>query len=149
MIYSENPLFVWYIILPLSSSLYFSREITLRIDNIFSFPPLPLGQRGPGLFNTKNINHAPLCPLTFNGCIYHKLIPVVRSCPIIGLFLPADQGNHERLENERPPVSSATTLISSGAGSPDEGADKTALQSGSEMVCSCLLGNDPCPASGV
>ena len=59
--------FVWYIILPLFSSHYFSQEITLGRDNRFSFPPLPLGQRGPGQrgpdhFNTKTIQHGPLFP---------------------------------------------------------------------------------------
>ena len=68
--------FVWYIIFPLFSILYFSPEITLGRVNIFSSPPLPLGQRGPGYFKTKTIQHGPLCPLTFNGCMFHKLIPV-------------------------------------------------------------------------
>ena len=39
---------MWYIILHLFSSLCFSQEITLGRDNRFNFPPLPLGQRGPG-----------------------------------------------------------------------------------------------------
>ena len=73
--------FVWYIILPLFSSHYFSQEITLGRDNRLNFPPLPLGQRepgqrGPAHFNTKTIQHGPLCPRTFDGYIFHKLIPV-------------------------------------------------------------------------
>ena len=72
---------MWYIILPLFSSHYFSREIDLGRDNRLSFLPLPLGQRepgqrGPAHFNTKTIQHGPLCPRTFNGYIFHKLIPV-------------------------------------------------------------------------
>ena len=58
--------FVWYIILPLFSSHYFSQEITLGRDNRLNFPPLPLGQRepgqrGPAHFNTKTIH-----------CIFYK-----------------------------------------------------------------------------
>ena len=76
MISSENPCFVSYIILPLFSGHYFSQEITLGIDKIFSLPPLPLGQREPGQmgpdhFNTKTIQHGPLDPLTFNWYIHH------------------------------------------------------------------------------
>ena len=52
--------FLWCIILPLFSSHYFSQEITLGWDNRFSFPSPPLGQRGPGQFNTKTIQHGPL-----------------------------------------------------------------------------------------
>ena len=49
-----------------------------------NFPPLPLGQRepgqrGPGHFNTKTIQHGPLCPLTYNGYIFHALISVNES----------------------------------------------------------------------
>ena len=70
--------FVWYIILPLFSS---HQEITLGRDNRLNFSPLPLGQRepgqrGPAHFNTKTIQHGPLCPRTFNGYTFHKLIPV-------------------------------------------------------------------------
>ena len=48
---------------------------------MLSYPPLPLGQRepgqrGPAHFNTKTIQHGPLCPRTFDGYIFHKLIPV-------------------------------------------------------------------------
>ena len=72
---------MWYIILPLFSSHYFSQEITLGRDNRLNFPPLPLGQRepgqrGPAHFNTKTIQHGPLSPRTFDGYIFHKLIPV-------------------------------------------------------------------------
>ena len=72
---------MWYIILPLFSSHYFSQEITLGRDDRLNFPPLPLGQRepgqrGPAHFNTKTIQHGPLCPRTFDGYIFHKLIPV-------------------------------------------------------------------------
>ena len=70
-----------YIISPLFSSHYFSQEINLGRDNRLNFPPLPLGQREPGQrgsshFNTKTIQHGPLCPQTFNEYIFHKLIPV-------------------------------------------------------------------------
>ena len=70
-----------YIILLLFSSHYFRQEITLGRDNRLNFPPLPLGQRepgqrGPAHFNTKTIKHGPLCPRTFDGYIFHKLIPV-------------------------------------------------------------------------
>ena len=70
---------MWYIIL--FSSHYFSQEITLGRDNRLNFPPLPLGQRepvqrGPAHFNTKTIQHGPLCPRTSDGYIFQKLIPV-------------------------------------------------------------------------
>ena len=73
--------FEWYIILPLFSSHYLSREINLGRDNRLNSIPLPLGQRepgqrGPAHFNTKTIQHGRLCPRTFNGYIFHKLIPV-------------------------------------------------------------------------
>ena len=75
---------MWYIILPLFCSHYFSQEITLGRNNRLNFPPLPPGQkepgqRGPGHFNTKTIQHGPLCPLTFNRFIFHTLIPVNES----------------------------------------------------------------------
>ena len=82
--------FVWYIILPLFSSHYFSQEITLGWDSRQNFPSLPLGQRepgqrGPAHFNTKTIRHGPLCPRTFNGYTFHKLIPVNEVFSILGL----------------------------------------------------------------
>ena len=75
MISSKNLLFcVVHSILPLYSSYYFSQDITLGeiIGPRLNFPPLPLGQREPGQmgaghFNTKTIQHGPLCPLTYNG----------------------------------------------------------------------------------
>ena len=73
MISSENFLFcVVHYILSLYSSYYFSQEITFGRDDRLNFPPLPLGQREPGQrgaghFNTKTIQHGPLCPLTYNG----------------------------------------------------------------------------------
>ena len=57
---------------------------------MLSYPPLPLGQREPGQrgqahFNTKTIRHGPLCPRTFDGYIFHKLIPVNEIFVILGL----------------------------------------------------------------
>ena len=56
---------MWYIILSSFSSHYSSQETTLGRDNSLNFAPLPLGQRGPGQrgpghFNTRTIQHGPL-----------------------------------------------------------------------------------------
>ena len=79
---------MWYIILPLFYSRYFSQEITLGKNNRLNFPPPPpgqreLGQRGAGHFNTKTIQYGPICPLTFNGYIFHTLIPVNESILVL------------------------------------------------------------------
>ena len=75
---------MWYIILPLFSSHCFSQEITLGRDNRFSFPPLPLGQRGPGQrgpghFNTKAHTTWPPLPAKFQWVHVSQRIPVNES----------------------------------------------------------------------
>ena len=92
--------FVWYNILPLFSIHYFSQEITLGRDNRLNFPPLHLGQRepgqrGPAHFNTKTIQHGPLCPRTFDGYIFHKLIPVNEIFVILPSIMSNEVCHHQ------------------------------------------------------
>ena len=84
VISSENLLFCVVHYIALFSSHYFSQEIHSGRNNMLNSPPPALGRwepgrRGPGHFNTKTIQHGPLCPLTFYGYIFHTLIPVNES----------------------------------------------------------------------
>ena len=64
---SEKILFCVVHYIALFSSHYFSQDIPLGGDNMLNSPPLTLGQwepgqRGPGHFNTKTIQHGPPLP---------------------------------------------------------------------------------------
>ena len=88
----ESHCFVWYIISPLFFSHYFSQEITLGRDSRFSFPPLPLGQGGPekkgrDYFNTKTIQHGPLCTAHFQWVHVSQTIPSQRKYSVYYLVL--------------------------------------------------------------